>query len=348
MLRAVVLGAALAATCGVSSSALAAGKGECHPAYKMTTVKVIYQPSGLSSYFYASAANLWQKFGVKIDPVKIEAGQSELGALANGSIDFAFLGGPPTLTAIGHKLPVKIIFSTNNVSHLEGLIVRPSSKIGNLHDLIGKTVASPTGSSAWVGMHLTLAHAGVPIDKVHVIDLSPAATLAAFTAGSIDAAWIWDTWIKRLESVGGKLVAVEHHYGVAEPNTWVVSDSFMKKHPDVVARFVAALNAGAEGANKDPKVAARQYSELTGVTAAQAVDIMKVESTFTISDALNPASRLSFVNAKTGLANTLAISGDVLKQAGILPGAPSRDEISSAIDLDAVKAARKLTPGCGS
>ncbi len=337
-----VAAAALLAAWAPAASAGSAPSLACKPAFKPTTVTVMYQPSGLSSYFYASAAGIWQKFGLKLRQVKIEAGQSELAALASGSVDFAFVGGPPTLTAIGRKLPVKVVFSTNDVSHLEGLVVAPDSGIKTLADLEGKTVASPKGSSAWVGMHLTLAKAGVPVDKIHLLNLSPNAIQASFSNGTVKAAWIWDTWIERLKSLGGKVITLEHEHGVSEPNTWVVSDKFLKAHPDVVARFVAALSVGADGANKDPGVAAPEFSELTGITHAQALEIMRTEPTFSIATGLSNDSPLSFVNTQTGLAETLARSSAVLQKYGILPDAPSREQIAKAIDVTTLHQANDL------
>jgi ABC-type nitrate/sulfonate/bicarbonate transport system substrate-binding protein len=317
----------------------------CNPPFKTTPITVMYQPSGASSYFYANAAHIWQKFGLELKPIKIEAGQSELAALSTGSIDFAFLGGPPTLTAIGRKLPVKVIFSTNDVSHLEGLVVLPSSGIKSLADLAGKTVAVPKGSSAWVGMHLVLAKQGIPIDKVHILDLSPNAIQAAFSNGTVQAAWIWDTWIERLQSLGAKVVALEKPSGVVEPNSWVVSDRFLKENPEAVARFVAALHVGAEGANRNPAVAAPEFSSLTGISSAQATEIMKNEPTFTIDTGLSSDSPLSFVNADSGFAASLARSGAVLQQYGILPNAPTKAEIASAIDAGPLKDAKAMLAG---
>jgi len=330
---------------GANVFAQDAAAANCNPPFNATPITVMYQPSGASSYFYANAAHVWQKFGLQLKPIKIEAGQSELAALSTGSVDFAFLGGPPTLTAIGRKLPVKIIFSTNDVAHLEGLIALPASGIKRLADLPGKTVAVPKGSSAWVGMHLALAKEGIPIDKVHILDLSPNAIQAAFSNGTVQAAWIWDTWIERLKSLGAKVIALENAHGAVEPNSWVVSEQFLKQNPEAVARFVAALNVGAQGANRNPGVAAPEFSMLTGISSAQASEIMKAEPTFTIDTGLGSDSPLSFVNTDSGFAASLARSGAVLQKYGILPNAPTKADIASAIDVGALKDAKALLAG---
>jgi taurine transport system substrate-binding protein len=314
----------------------------CTPPFKPVDITVMYQPSGASSYYYANAKNIWEKFGLKLNQIKVDAGQSELAALATGSVDFAFLGGPPTLTAVGRNLPIKIIFSTNDVSRLEGLVVLPASGIKSLSDLPGKTVASPQGSSAWVGMHLVLAKENIPIDKVKLLNLSPAAILSAFSNGTVTAVWIWDTWIKRLESLGGKVIALEHNYGVAEPNTWVVSEEFLKKNPETVARFVAALSVGADGVKQDPEAAAPEFSSLTGLTEAQAIEAMKAEPAFTIATGLSNNSPLSFVNNQTGLAATFANSSAILQQYDILPNAPTASDIASSIDTDPMRQAQAI------
>lgn len=327
------------AACGTgSSSSTRAAAANQHSA-KVTTVRVIYQPSGLSSYFYANAKNLWAKYGLKVQPISIEAGQNELAPLVAGSADFAFMGGPPTITAIAKKLPVRVIFSTNDVSHLEGLVVTAKSGITRLGQISGARIAVPTGSSAWAGMHLALAKAGIPFSSVRTVNLQPSAALSAFEAGSIQGAWIWDTWIERMKSLGGHVVALEHSYGVAEPNSWVVSDSFLASHPGAVKKFLAVLNAGANGANTDPSVAAPEYSSLTGVTVSEAIAIMKTEPTFSFATALSQTGPLSFSNPTTGFADTLYRSGQVLASAGIIPAAPSVSEIANAIDTKVVQEA---------
>lgn len=325
--------------CSTSSSRVPA-KSSPHVA-SLATVNVIYQPSGLSSYFYATAKNVWAKYGLKLHPISIEAGQDELAPLVAGSADFAFLGGPPTITAIGKKVPVTVIFSTNDVSTLEGLIVPKNSPIKNLNDIVGKTIAVPTGSSAWAGMHLSLAKAGIPFSSVKTVNLSPSATLSAFEAGSIQGAWIWDTWIERMESLGGRLITVENNYGVAEPNSWVVSDSFLKDHENLVKKFIEVLNASAIGVNHNPAIAAPEYSQLTGVTTSEAIKIMDTEPTFDCSTALNSGGPLSFVNTATGFADTLYRSGVVLADGGIIASAPGVREIQDSIDVDVVRAACK-------
>ncbi|MDA8185285.1 MAG: ABC transporter substrate-binding protein [Actinomycetota bacterium] len=336
---AVLVGALLLAACGSSSPHTTAHVAK--PSKAPTVVNVIYQPSGLSSYFYANAKDLWAKYGLKINPISIEAGQNELAPLVAGSAEFAFMGGPPTITAVGKSVPVRIIFSTNDVSRLEGLVVPKGSPITSLRDIVGKTIAVPTGSSAWAGMHLALAKAGIPFSAVHTENLAPSAALAAFEAGSIQGAWIWDTWLERMVGLGGHIVALEHNYGVQEPNSWVVSSSFVASHPKVVEAFIAALNAGAVGVNADPSAAAASYSTLTGVTPAEAVTIMKTEPTFTLADALSPSDPLSFVSENTGFAEALYRSGEVLAAAGIIPSAPSLVALQGAIDVSIVKATAK-------
>ena len=79
------------------------------------------------------------------------------------------------------------------------------------------------------------------------------------------------------------------------------------------------------------------------MTTAQALEIMKAEPTFTISEALSDDSLMSFTNSSKGLAQALQASGDVLKQTGTLPNAPSAEQIASQIDVDLVSRANRLS-----
>lgn len=309
------------------------------------TIRVIWQPSGLSSYFYANAKNVWDKYHIKLQPIKIATGQAEIGALAGGGADIAFMGGPPTVTALGRGLPIQIISTTNDASALEGAYVNPKAGVKQLSDLKGKTIGVAKGSSADAGMHLSLKKAGVAASEINIRYMDPSQMLSSYQRGDIDGAWVWDTWGARLEAAGADLVATEHQFGVAEPNSWVATDGFLKDHADLVARFVAALNEGAIGANQDPRVAANEYASVTGVTTDQASNIMKIEPTATIASMLSPNNPLSFTDGPGNFADQLAITGNMLTELGVLQTSPSQQQIQAKVNVAILNKAKQVKVG---
>ena len=275
-------------------------------------LKVIWQPGDEQPFYYADAKNLWHDYGIAPQLIQVQQGTAELAALASKSADIALLGPGPFVSGVSKNIDMVAIYPTVDFASLEGLYVSPASGIKQLSDLVGKTVAVPFGSSADTGLRFALAKAGIPADKVGIQNITPTAMLAGFTGGDVQAAYIWSTWGQRLIAAGAKLVTTDKAAGVnAGPTIVAVRSAYLKSHPKIVACFIAAMNAGAIGANTNAEVAAKGLEEYTKVTPEQALTIAKSEHSLTIDEALSPTGAFSLVNNESGLPPLL---GDVAKQ----------------------------------
>jgi sulfonate transport system substrate-binding protein len=81
--------------------------------------------------------------------------------------------------------------------------VPKSSPIRSVAQLRGKRIAMAPGSSGNYHLLAVLAKAGLPVQDVTLTNLQPAAALAAFSAGQVDA---WDVWSPYIEQA----VAQDH------------------------------------------------------------------------------------------------------------------------------------------
>lgn len=261
--------------------------------------------------------------------------------MASNSADIALFGSGPFVSGVGKGIDMVAIYPTVDFATLEGLYVTPKSGINGLHNLVGKSVAVPFGSSADSGLRFGLAKKGIDASKIHIQNMAPAEMLAGFERGNINAAYIWSTWGQRLLASGAKLVATDASDGVdAGPTVVAVRRAYLQKHEDVVARFIAAMDEGARGANHNPKVAAQALHDLTKVTLSQGFTIASKERSLTLEDALSPTGQFSLVNHKTGLARIFEKVGAQLKKEGLISSVPT--SFAKYVSAAPARSAKKL------
>lgn len=308
---------------GYSAVIVAGGYAYASTSHKLTAVRVIWQPGDEQPFYYANAKELWAKYGLKIHSIEVQQGTAELSAMASNSADIALFGSGPFVSGVGKGIDMVAVYPTVNFATLEGLYVNPKSGIKGLRGLVGRSVAVPFGSSADSGLRFGLEKKGIESSKIHVENIAPAEILAGYERGNIDAAYIWSTWGQRLLASGAKLVATDASDGVqAGPTVVAVRRTYLKHHPKVVAEFLAALDQGAIGSNRHPRVAAQALHDLTKVTLKEGLTIAKREHSIVLKEALSRNGPFSLVNGKTGLAHVFEKVGLQLKKEGLIDAVP--------------------------
>lgn len=305
------------------------------------TVRVIWQPSaGASSYFYADQEKLFEKYGLKIDAIKIDTGPAELPILASDSADIAYMGGPPAVAGLAQGIPIKFFYVGYDAAKSEGLYVNPNLGVKNLRDAVGKTIAVTRGNTAHVALRQALKKEGLPLDSVKLMFMDSAKMLPAYHRGDIDGAWVTSTWGGRLEELGAKLAFNEAQLGISMPSGWVVTEKFLKKNPEAVAKFVAALDEGAKAVNSDRTTVSKRLADLTGNTVEQAEKSLAGVHFATISDMLADKSGISFV-AASGIAKSLADLSTELFELDLVPRALSAAEVEKQVEVETLLKAQK-------
>ncbi|SDI60307.1 ABC transporter substrate-binding protein [Pseudomonas panipatensis] len=109
-------------------------------------------------------------------------------ALANGQVDFAYLGDLAGIIGKSGGLDTRLLAATGRgVNHYLG--VQPGSSIKTLADLKGKRVGIFRGTASQLSFDNALASAGLSEKDLKVINLDFSAALAALAAKQIDATW---------------------------------------------------------------------------------------------------------------------------------------------------------------
>lgn len=228
---------------------------------------------GLKEGFFADELGS----GTTIKESVFNAGPAEIEALNAGSIDIGWIGPSPAVngwTKSGGK-SLKII--SGSASGGVKLVVNPE-KITSLKDVKGKKIATPQlGNTQDVAFLNWISEQGWKVDAtsgkgdVSVVRTDNKVTPDAYKTGSIDGAWVPEPTASKLVAEGAKVL-------LDESDLWpdkkfvitnvIVSQTFLKEHPDVVEAVLrgsvktnAWINANPDKAKADANA---QLEKLSG------------------------------------------------------------------------------------
>lgn len=140
------------------------------------------------------------------------------------------------------------------------LIAAADSGVETVADLKGHKVGVPgVGGFGIYSVHLALEQAGLTIDDVELVNLSPGDIPAALSNGSVSASWTIEPLSSAIidQDLGYELTDISYQAGV-ELGALVFNSAYIEEHPDAVIAFTAAyLRAAAmleAGGWDDPEI----------------------------------------------------------------------------------------------
>ncbi|MGW2649034.1 aliphatic sulfonate ABC transporter substrate-binding protein [Streptomyces sp. NPDC001393] len=187
--------------------------------------------------------------GTKVEPQVFNAGPSEIEALNAGAVDIGWIGPSPAINGYVRSGGRSLRIISGSVSGGAELVVDPS-KIKSVADLKGKKIATPQlGNTQDVALLNFLAskrfkeNASSGAGDVSVIRSDNALTPQEFRSGQIDGAWVAEPTAAKLVAEGGKVLVDEASLwpgGRFVTTNVIVSQTFLKAHPDVVEAVLKA------------------------------------------------------------------------------------------------------------
>lgn len=186
---------------------------------------------------------------VKIDWKSFNAGPSAIEALFAGAIDMTYVGPNPAINGYVRSNGAALRIVAGATSGGAGLVVRSDSGIQKAQDFHGKRIASPQmGNTQDVALRAWLKSNGLKTnDKggdVQVIPIANPDQLTLFLKKELDGAWAPEPWASRLiREANGRLFLDERTLwpnGQFITAHLIVSTKFLKEHPDLVKKWLAA------------------------------------------------------------------------------------------------------------
>ncbi len=219
-------------------------------------------------------ANGWFEKGLgentKIDWKIFNAGPSAIEALFAGQLDLTYIGPNPAINGYVKSKGEALRIIAGAASGGAGLVIRADSGINNVRDFDGRRIASPQlGNTQDVALRAWLNENGFKLKekggRVQVIPLANPDQLTLFLKKDIDGAWTVEPWVSRLILEGeGKLFLDERELwpnGQFVTTHLIVNTKFLKEHPDLVKKWIAAHVDLTEWINKNPEEAKAALNE---------------------------------------------------------------------------------------
>lgn len=182
------------------------------------------------------------KDGIKIEYFPFAGGGQEAAtALATGGLDIAFTASAPALRTAASGANVKLIaLSSYGSSGGSSIAVRKDSPIASVKDLKGKKVAYLTGTVRHSTITKALKREGLSLKDIDGLNLAFEASGPALMRGDIDAIVESRTTFTPLAETDSIRIILDggDHPDWSSPSTISVNGYFLKKHPDIIRRFL--------------------------------------------------------------------------------------------------------------
>jgi NitT/TauT family transport system substrate-binding protein len=230
------------------------------------------------SYFKDDLGEL----GVKVAPTLFNAGPEAVTALFADSVDIAYVGPNPTVSAWTQSGGDAIKVISGAASAGASFVV--TKDISSAEDLKGKTVSSPQlGNTQDVALKYWLQKQGIQVNadgtgEVTVTNAANSDIVTAFENGDIAGAWVPEPYAQQLVQDGGKILVNEASLwpkGQFVTTNIVVRTDFLNQYPDIVETFLKANEQALAFIKKDPQQAQTDFNAglqaLTGSTIDEAV-----------------------------------------------------------------------------
>jgi NitT/TauT family transport system substrate-binding protein len=216
-----------------------------------------------------------------------EGGAAIVPAVMSGDLEIGFSNTTSLVIASSKGLPLRIIATgaragTNADDAPDAVLVRADSEIRTAADLEGRTVAVNTlNNVATLTLNSALERAGVDYRKVNVTEVPFPEMSAAVEAGRVDAAFVQEPFVTPMKAAGGRAIfnpmeQTERNYTFA---AYFASERFIEEQPDVLERFVRALERSLDYARQHPDEARRALVDYTDTPAdtAKAMNLTRWE-----------------------------------------------------------------------
>ncbi len=216
--------------------------------------------------------------GTTLTTSTFSAGPAEVTALLSGSLDAAYIGPSPAITAYTQSGGKAIRIISGATSGGAALVV--SSSITSPSQLKGKTLSTPQlGNTQDIALRTWLTSQGLTYPgpnggsgDVTILPQQNSAIVTAFEAGAIAGAWVPEPYVSEMVSQG------HGHVLVNEKTLWpggrfattvlVVTQTFAQAHPSVVDGLLKGQIAVNAFLNSSPTTAAADanaaLAKLTG------------------------------------------------------------------------------------
>lgn len=210
-----------------------------------------------------------------IEWTNFPSGGDVVQAFGGSSLDIGLVGSSPATRALSAPLdlPVEVIWVHDVIGAAESLVVR-EGEATDIAGLVGKTIATPFGSTAHFSLLQAIADAGQDPADYDLVNAEPEQIAPAWGRGDVDAAWVWDPTLSELVADGGEVILTSEDTAAAGKPTFdlaIADTAFVEDNPAVLEAWARAQDHAVEQILDDPEKAAESVAVEVGVSTDEAL-----------------------------------------------------------------------------
>jgi taurine transport system substrate-binding protein len=279
------------------------------------------------------------EMGVPIEIVQFESGKAINQAMVSGAVDFGLTGSGSAVLGIASGIPIEMIWIHEKLGSVESLVAKNELNATSLEDLKGKNIGVPFASTAHYSLLRAITASGFEETDFVLIDLQPSDIFAAWQRGDIDAAYIWEPTLSELLTDGN---IVLHSGDVAEmgymtANVEIVHSEFGEAYPEIVAKYIAAVDKAVTLYREDPDQAIAIIAEQLNITEESAKLQMEGQNWISAEEQLD-AANLGTSDAVGAMAATMSDMGQFYLDQGNITASPSEADFAEGINTTYIEA----------
>jgi NitT/TauT family transport system substrate-binding protein len=228
------------------------------------------------------------------------SGPEIMSAFSAGSLDMAYVGEAPTVTAVANGTANVAILAQVNTEG-SAIVVGKNSLVRTISDLKGKQVAIPGYSTVQdLLLRKALAESGLDPKQVKIIVIKPPEMIGALRTNQIDAFISWEPYPAQAVCMGiGKMLVSSAQIWKDHPCCVLIADKqFAQANDEKMKRMLEAHRKAVDFIRDKPAEAVRiaiKYTGMDELTAKRAIGNVKYVSS------LNVEGLKEYVNYLRGL-----------------------------------------------
>ena len=156
---------------------------------------------GFGPLYLAQEKGFFKEAGLEVELIVLTGIAERNSALKSGRIDALAAPVDYFVLSAGNNLETSIAMAIDESVGGDGIVAR--KEITKIEDLRGKRVAFQRGLPSEFFVRALLQQHGLSMKELQTVDMETDQAGAAFIAGSIDAAAVWEPWLTKASEQGG-------------------------------------------------------------------------------------------------------------------------------------------------
>jgi NitT/TauT family transport system substrate-binding protein len=221
---------ALTLTLGITLTATALAK---------EPIKIGYSDwPGWVAWEIAKEKGFFKKHTVEVNLVWYPIYTDSLTALTAGKVDANCMAWSDVIPPLADGAKLKVVLVNDNSAGNDAIVAKPG--INSIKELKGKSIATEMGTVEHFIMLTALAKNGMGESSVEYKNMTVPDAAAAFLAGKVDAAALWQPWIVQIEREGkGKVLFSSKEIPGLVPDLLAFQESVVNERADEIQKIVA-------------------------------------------------------------------------------------------------------------